>query len=176
MDHFEMTEKLREKVNVTYEEAKAALEANDWDLLEAIIYLENHGKEPYAAQEPQAEQPFKERTEQQNRDRKARRTDTVKQVSGVMQGLIGFLTKLVEKGTRNTMQIYHRDNLLLSIPLILVAVILLAGFWIAIPFVIISLFFGIRYRLDGQDISPKVNDAMDSVVDKAEDFKENFQK
>lgn len=41
MDRFEMTDKLSQKANVSYEEAKAALEASNWDLLDAMILLEN---------------------------------------------------------------------------------------------------------------------------------------
>ena len=44
MDHFEMVEKLRTKANVSYEEAKAALEKTDWDVLDALVLLENEGK------------------------------------------------------------------------------------------------------------------------------------
>lgn len=44
MDNFEKVEKLREKANVTYEEAKAALENSNWDMLDAMIYLEKNGK------------------------------------------------------------------------------------------------------------------------------------
>ncbi|NLO13382.1 MAG: ubiquitin, partial [Clostridiales bacterium] len=44
MDHFEMVEKLRQKANVSYEEAKAALEHSEWDLLDALVYLESQGK------------------------------------------------------------------------------------------------------------------------------------
>ena len=44
MDHFEMVEKLRTKANVSYEEAKAALEASDWDILDALVLLESEGK------------------------------------------------------------------------------------------------------------------------------------
>ena len=45
MDHFEMTEKLRERAQVSYEEAKEALELNEWDMLEAIVYLEREGED-----------------------------------------------------------------------------------------------------------------------------------
>jgi len=41
-----MVETLREKANVSYEEAKAALEASNWDLLDAIVLLEGEGKIP----------------------------------------------------------------------------------------------------------------------------------
>ena len=44
MDHFEMVEKLRQKTQVSYEDAKSALEACDWDLLDALVYLEQQGK------------------------------------------------------------------------------------------------------------------------------------
>lgn len=40
MDNFEKVEKLREKANVSYEEAKQALENCNWDILDAMIYLE----------------------------------------------------------------------------------------------------------------------------------------
>ena len=44
MDNLEKVEKLRERANVTYEEAKEALENNDWDLLDAMVALEKEGK------------------------------------------------------------------------------------------------------------------------------------
>ena len=40
----EMVEKLREKSNVSYDEAKTALEASNGDLLDAIVLLERKGK------------------------------------------------------------------------------------------------------------------------------------
>lgn len=180
MDHFEMTEKLREKVNVSYEEAKAALEANDWDLLESIIYLENHGKQTYARpagaeapsgreQAAQAEQQYRARAQE-------RRMEREKQVSGVLQGIIGFCTKLLEKGNRNALEIYRHGRLLLSVPLTILVLTLLFGFWFVIPALVLGLFFGLRYRFAGQDISPMVNNAMDSVANRAEEFKENLQK
>ena len=44
MEQLEKVEKLRERANVSYEEAKEALEASDWDLLDAMVYLEKKGK------------------------------------------------------------------------------------------------------------------------------------
>ena len=44
MDKFEKVERLRERANVTYEEAKAALEQANDDLLDAILILEKQGK------------------------------------------------------------------------------------------------------------------------------------
>ena len=44
MEHIEMVEKLMEKANVSYAEAKQALENNNWDMLDALIELERQGK------------------------------------------------------------------------------------------------------------------------------------
>ena len=44
MDNMQMVEKLREYADVTYEEAKAALDEANGDLLEAVIILERQGK------------------------------------------------------------------------------------------------------------------------------------
>ena len=44
MDELEKVERLRERANVTYEEAKKALEECNGDMLDAMVYLEKHGK------------------------------------------------------------------------------------------------------------------------------------
>ena len=44
MELFEKVEKIRNTANVSYEEAKEALEAANGDLLDAMIYLEKNGK------------------------------------------------------------------------------------------------------------------------------------
>ena len=44
MERIEMVEKLMSKANVGYEEAQQALESTNWDLLDAMVYLERQGK------------------------------------------------------------------------------------------------------------------------------------
>ena len=44
MERNEMIKKLMEKAYVTNEEAQEVLEKCNWDLLDAIIYLERNGK------------------------------------------------------------------------------------------------------------------------------------
>lgn len=43
MDNFEKVEKLVEKTGVDYAKAKEALEKSEWDMLDAVIYLEAEG-------------------------------------------------------------------------------------------------------------------------------------
>ncbi len=44
MEKFKLVDKLKNKANISYEEAKDALEKSNWDMLEAMLYLEAHGK------------------------------------------------------------------------------------------------------------------------------------
>ena len=44
MEEFEKVERLVAKANVTYEDAKKALEESNGDMLDAMIYLEKQGK------------------------------------------------------------------------------------------------------------------------------------
>ncbi len=44
MEHMEMVEKLHEKANISYTDAKNALERSGWDMLEALVLLEREGK------------------------------------------------------------------------------------------------------------------------------------
>ena len=44
MEHIEMVERLHEKANITYTDAKDALERSGWDMLEALVLLEREGK------------------------------------------------------------------------------------------------------------------------------------
>ncbi len=161
MDRFEMTEKLREKANVTYEEAKAALEASDWDLLEAIVHLENQGR----VDAPKAKTHTREETTRKKEEGN---------MSNILQNITNFVSGLVEKGNRNALEVHRNGKIVLTLPLT-VLVLLMLIFWITIPVLIVSLFFGCRYRFSGRDISQKGNDAMDSVADKAEDLKESLQ-
>ena len=44
MENFDKLQQLVAKTGVSYEDAKAALENNNWDMIDAIIWLEQQGK------------------------------------------------------------------------------------------------------------------------------------
>lgn len=142
MDRFEMTEKLREKAQVSYEEARAALEQNNWDLVDAIVFLEKQGQmkreEPKVQEERKAAQP---------------RRDQPK--GNVVETVVAFIGSLVEKGNRNHVEIY-RNGERQARPSLLVALLLALVFpWIVLPAVVISLVLGVSFRLTGPDMPQK---------------------
>jgi hypothetical protein len=86
------------------------------------------------------------------------------------------LGEIVGKGNRNTFDVMKGEERVMSIPVTIMAILLLFTFWITIPLVIVGLFFGYRYRIIGPDLGKEnVNKAMDSVADAAVKFKDEVK-
>ena len=44
MEKYKLIDKLQNETNISYEEAKSALEKSNWDILDAMLYLEEKGR------------------------------------------------------------------------------------------------------------------------------------
>jgi len=170
MATIEQVERLREKANVTYDEAKAALEACNNDLLDAIIYLEKQGRvnresgfyssAAGAKSGPTAEVPTEEPIEEKSG------------FSDLMKRFGRFCMKLIRKGNENSLEVYRNGELRTSMPVNVLALLLLVAFWITIPLLVLGLFFGFRYRFSGPDLGKNVvNDPMDGMANAAQELK-----
>jgi hypothetical protein len=165
MDHIEMVEKLRQMAKVTYEEAKDALENSEWDLLDALIYLENQGKVP-----KQETDSFTTRKEPQKE--KAPELDLR---SGISKAF-SFIVELIDKGNKMFLDVHRNNKLVMSIPLTVLALLLIFMFWWVVPIMVISLFFGVRYSFRGPKSTQNVvNKAMDKAANAAEGLKSHYQ-
>ena len=163
MDHFEMVEKLRTKANVSYEEAKAALEKTDWDVLDALVLLEGEGKVTDG-------QPAAEYTTQDKGDKKFYVVDV--KSADVKEGFGKFwnwIKNLFTKGNSNQFVITRKGEELIAMP-ITVLVLLMICFW---PFsmivLFVGLFLGARYSFRGPNVNKtgdKVNDVLNKAADK----------
>lgn len=161
MDHFEMVEKLREKANVSYEDAKAALEATDWDLLDALVYLEKEGK-------MQDEGSARFTTRQEPRPEQPRPDDSAK---GVFTRLFETLASVINRINRIDLEVSRRRKPLFTLPLLALLLLLGFAFWVTIPVMVISLFFGVTYRFRGVNGVDGVNRVMDKAADVAENIR-----
>jgi hypothetical protein len=174
MATLEQVEKLRDKANVTFEEAKAALDASDGDLLDAMILLEKSGKVPppqssgyyssssaNAEGEPQGEARYNEKEVWKNAMKKIGR----------------FLLDVFEKGNSNYLDASKNGAIVLSCPVTVLVLLIAFFFWVTIPLFVISLFFGFRYRFRGEELGKEtVNNAMDNAADAVRDFKDSIDR
>ena len=176
MDKLEMVERLRERANLSYEEAAKALEEANGDLLDAMVILEKQGKTKAPEQsaystsyEEQKEYtPVKDQlivAEQAQKEKKPR--------GKIMEEIKRFFRILRD----NSLIVSRHKKEFIRLPLWLLAIVLLVtGLWKpAIIVIIISLFFQVRYSFSGKDQMPKANEFMEKAGDAAEHVKEEFK-
>ena len=178
MEELEKVELVREKCDVSYEEAREALKASDYDVLDAIVQLERAAKEakeavakmnapeePEVAVDPEPEPQPEVKSAPKAEQAKAHKVwnsfrDSVKRV---LRGGLD-LTFVAE---RNGEEVF-------SVPVLFVVIGLLmwgAAIWL----MVIGLFFGFRYRIEGASpMTINVNEAMDKAADLAEDIKRDI--
>jgi len=171
MELFEKVEKLREKANVSYEEAKNALEACGGDILEAMILLEKEGK---------AEAPKKESFSTKPEDEKSLPDVVDIKDEGKKTKEDGELARkfraIWKKISENYLIITRNEDRILKIPVWLFILILLIG-WQIVPIVmIIALFFGCHYTFEGIDEMKTANNAMNKADEVVEHIKDEYNK
>ena len=164
MTHLEMVEKLREKANVSYEEANDALEACDWDLLDALLMLESEGRL----------HDIEEAAYSTREERKPEAAESKKKSNGrgIFASLMHGLAELIKKGNAVSVQIKKKDEVRLSLPLTVVVIALVFMFWWMLIAAAIAMICGYRFSIKGLTIDDNVNKAMD----KAGDFVDNVVK
>jgi hypothetical protein len=164
MTHYEMAEKLSEKMGVTLEKATQALEACDWEMLDAALMLE---KELGQAQQ-ETWTSCGTTTGEADADREAR-----ERRRGVVEGLGEMIRQLFNLGNRNRFEVRKDDKLLLEVPVTVLVLLLIFAFWVCIPLLVIGLFAGCRYTFSGAELGREsVNNAMDKAAEAVERVKE----
>ncbi|MEE3438189.1 MAG: hypothetical protein VZR05_08565 [Lachnospiraceae bacterium] len=172
MENIEKVERLREKANVSYEEARAALEEAGGDLLDAIVLLERQGK-VNGPRQASYSTDYEAQTEYiRVRDKVEEAEQSAPSFGQTVNRIVSTLVNFIQK----TMFIVKKgDNTLFTMPT-LVFVLLLFFLWEGLlPVMIIALFFGIRYSFDGLDSVKKANSILNRAGDFAEDVKSEFR-
>ena len=176
----EQVEKLKERANVSYADARDALEATDGDLLEAVIYLEREGKtrspemSSYNTQTGSVHGGAGRRGHDWRRDERYgyhndEPYDSAPYHHGptIRQQLHYFWRKfceLVRKTNNNHFEVCRDERRIISMPVTLLIISILCFFWVTLPLLVIALFFGCRYRFIGPDFG---KDSINSVMDQA---------
>ena len=153
MDHYEMVETLRAKANVTYEEAKAALEASDWDMLDALVLLESEGKVNGAL-----EFTTKEKTDDARQ--------TIRNGKGSLSKLGAWIRKMIALGNQNQFVISRKGSELVAMPLTVMALLTVLVWPFSLIVLFAGFFLGTRYAFRGPDINTTVTDFVNKAQEK----------
>ena len=168
MDDLEKVETIRTKCNVSYTDAKAALDAADGNVLDAIIWLESQGKtQTTSAHAATAAEPV---DAQAAYEKSSEKTDFSKKMDSVWE----YLKKLFRLSLDTKFIATRHDAIILNIP-ILIPIVALFAWGATIWLMLLGLFFGMRYRIDSDgDVPGSINNLMDHAADAADDIKQNL--
>lgn len=172
MELFEKVEKLSEKANVSYEDAKNALEACNGDILDAMIMLEKEGKTETPKKESFSTKPEEDKQLPEVVDVKDEEENNNKEDHELTRKFKAIWRKISE----NFLIISRKEERILKVPVWLFILIVLIG-WQIVPFIIvISLFFGCHYTFEGIDEMKTANSAMNKADEVVEHIKDEYKK
>jgi len=135
MTQYEMVEKLAEKMNVTLEEAKVALEAAEWNMLDAALVLEKeHGS-----------------TAQAKSDQACRKDGMRK------------IRDLLARGIHSHFTVRRKDAVVLDLPVIVLILGLLCAFRACVLLLVIGLFAGCRYNVGDKEVAEPASEPITEV-------------
>ena len=164
----EKVDKLRERANVTYEEAKAALEQAGGDLLDAMVLLEKQGK----TGKPEQESYSTSYEEQKEYISVQEKVEDQKQSAPSLGKNIGRIIRSVWKlALHTTFSVSSKEKQLFVMPSWVFAIILLMFWKGLLPVMVIAMLFGIRYSFSGHEDVSKAND----ILNKAGSFADDVQ-
>ena len=176
MDLLEKVEKVREKTGVSYEVAKEALEACEYDMLEALVYLEKQGKIPqpshstWSTEQGQHSEAFHQTQETYARDcQKKSSGDTWRKFTA-------WCKKMLKASLEKHFEVIRENRQVLSVPVLILMIGFVCAFWVTLPLLIIGMFMGCRYQFSGfEKTSIDLNEMCEKASEACEQVKKNFQ-
>ena len=172
MDKLEKVERLRQNANVTYEEALAALNESNEDLLDAMVLLEKQGKVKKPSQSVYSTSYQEQMQYIDVPDKVAQQKKSApnlgRSLAHLFRGIIGFVRSTSFRVTRG-------DTELFRLPSWLMVLIVLIFWKIALPAAIIALIFGFRYSFEGTENTDAANNVLTRAGEVAEDLKNGLR-
>lgn len=173
MEKLNKVETVREKTGVSYEDAKDALEKCDYDMLDAIVYLEQQGKvTAHTAHYTTSDDKSAASTEMAIAQKEYEESSKKTRASEVVDRFVETAKRLCARGLEVSFVVEREGKQVIALPVLILLILILFLFPATIPVLIVGLFFGFRYRFEGLNTtSVDINDAMGKVADQAESFK-----
>ncbi|MBO7711104.1 MAG: hypothetical protein J6S83_11590 [Lachnospiraceae bacterium] len=175
MDKLEKIERLRERANVSYEEAREALEQADGDLLDAIVLLEKQGK----VRKPEQSTYTTQYEEQQQYIRVVDKVEEQKQSAPSLGKSIGKLVHaIISFVMHSTFHVTRREKTIFTVPSVILAILVVIFWKAAVPVAIVALLLGFRFSFEGDGAhgTDTANDLLNKAGNIADDIQNGLRK
>lgn len=151
MENLKLIDRLKNKTNISYEEAKTVLEKSNWDILDAMLYLEEKGKVPKPSDSIFYTNEYKEsykyidvinKNDQKNNYNNRKSGNN-------FEGFFEVVCKVIDTCNKILFEIKRENRIFLKIPSTVMILLLIFAFWMVIPLAIVGLFFDMEFSLSG---------------------------
>lgn len=157
MTNIEMIEKLSKKAEVTKEAAEDALKKSNWDILDAMIYLERNAGARNVTAARGYSSANKNEKEEKSSQPEGDNTSKVER----------YIGKAVAWGLENTLIISKHGSEIIEVPIVFFILILIFSVSFIVVVMILGLFFDFSYSFAGPQLG---NEALNSAMKKIYDF------
>lgn len=143
-----------DKTGVTFEEARDALEANGYDALDAIVWLERRGRTSRHTASFTTSGSAADAREQAEMSQAQSDFEASTKPSGFSVAFARFMDwvkRVLRRSVEISFVVSRRGSRLFSVPLLIFVVLAVFAFWVVIPLIVIGLFCEFRYSFDGID-------------------------
>lgn len=177
MEKLKLVDKLKDKANISYEEAKNALENSNWDMLDAMLYLEEHGrvKKPSVSifYTNESKESYTSQGEVAN-IREDKEGNNFKSKNN-FEGIFEAICKAIDTLNNIFVEIRRSNKVILKIPLTVWILLLFFAFWIVIPLIIVGLFFDVEFLVSSKKVNvDKINKVFNEISKMVKDIKRKF--
>ena len=196
MENYQKVEQLVNKAGCSYEDAKAALEGCEWDMLDAVISLERKKKISKETAEQKTEEPIEIIPEISADKVSGNNSQQITYVYAEVQGgnnAGGENTDNSQKEPKGVRKLWNRIKSILmnnrmlvyksngqqivDLPIVIPLIALIAFFWATLILAGVAMVFGCRFHFEGEDLGKTtINNTMDKATDYAEKVRNDFSK
>ena len=196
MDNYQKVEQLVNKAGCSYEDAKAALEGCEWDMLDAVISLEREGKISKETAEQKTEEPIEIIPEVSSDKVSGNNSQQITYVYAEGQDgnnggtentgnskkepkKIRKLWNRIKSILMNNRMLIFKSNgqQIVDLPILIPVIALIAFFWATLILAGVAMVFGCRFHFEGEDLGKAtINNTMDKATDYAEKVRSDFSK
>ena len=196
MDNYQKVEQLVNKAGCSYEDAKAALEGCEWDMLDAVISLEREGKISKETAEQKTEEPIEIIPEVSSDKVSGNNSQQITYVYAEGQDgnnggtentgnskkepkKIRKLWNRIKSILMNNRMLVFKSNgqQIVDLPILIPVIALIAFFWATLILAGVAMVFGCRFHFEGDDLGKAtINNTMDKATDYAEKVRSDFSK
>ena len=157
MDNIRMIEELREKADVTYDEAKVILESLNWNMLDALIALEKEGK----LRKKESISYTTKRSDSYEYHAEPECEKNCDTFGDAMSRFLAWCRVMIEKGCSNNLCVSSGSEIKCEVPLIIIAILLIPAWQIIGIVILIAFFKGMSFSITGDSPSlEKVNSVL----------------